>query len=283
MKKLLFITLIFYFGSIYSLTNISGDVNGTWNMAGSPYHIIDDTRIPVGDVLTIEAGVLVIFDDDYEFRIRGQLLANGAAGSEITFMSFNPLLAGWQGLYFMETITNLQPASVLNYCDISGGDTVSGGGIICWYAEIEVNDSNIHDNTASADGGGVYAAFSTLTFNDVDIQDNTANRAGGFDCHGGNTISLTNVNILNNDASTNTGGMAIVGSPSDPTVVTMNNVLVDGNTSHGYGGGLYIGEYNPDVTFDTVTISNNDTDIGYGGGLYLWSNVTLTYLSHFKK
>ena len=269
MKRLLFHLFILNIFSVYSLTNVSGDVNGTWNLAGSPYHITGDTTIPVDQSLTIEAGVTVIFDANYDFDIRGQLLVNGLSGNEVIFEAALPA-TGWGGLYFIETITNAQPASVLNYCDISEGKTDNGGGIRCWYAELEVNNSTIHHNTASGDGGGVYASYSTLTFTDVDIQDNDAQRSGGFECHQDNTVTFTNVNIVDNEATNNTGGMAI----DHYSTVVLTNVLVDNNTSHDYGGGLYIGDHS-EVTFDTVTISNNNADIGYAGGMYLWSTVTL--------
>ena len=255
-------------GSIFA-TDISGDVNGTWNLAGSPYHIIGDTNIPVDEVLTIEAGVVVIFDDYYEFRIRGQLLANGIDDNMITFMAFNPLFVGWKGLYFYQTIINTQPASVLNYCEITDGEAVDGGGINCYYAEVQLNNCNIHDNSASSDGGGIYASFSELTLTDVIVSDNYANQSGGIDCHQSNTMTLENVDILNNDAE-QTGGMNIDWS----STVTMTDVLIDNNTCHGYGGGLYIGT-NSEVTLETVIISNNSADIGYGGGMYLYQTVTL--------
>jgi len=269
MKKFVLFVLVLMAGSIFA-TDISGDVDGTWDLAGSPYNIVGDMNIPVDDVLTIEAGVDVVFQDYYEFRIRGQLLANGTDGNEILFTSPDPL-DGWQGLYFFQTIINAQPVSVLNYCEMEYGIAVTDGGAVqCYYAEVELNNCNLHDNTAPSDGGGIYASFSTLTLNDVIITENYANQSGGIDCHQDNTMTLTNVDITYNDAE-QTGGMNIDWS----STVTMTNVLIDNNTSHNYGGGLYIGT-NSDVTFDTVTISNNSADIGYGGGMYLYQTVTLT-------
>ncbi|HHE39480.1 MAG TPA: hypothetical protein ENL20_13075 [Candidatus Cloacimonetes bacterium] len=269
MKSFVLVVLVLIAGSIFA-TNVSGDVSGTWDFAGSPYRIVGDTNIPIDEVLTIEAGVIVVFDDYYEFRIRGQLLVNGTSENKVYFMAYDPYTVGWQGLYFFQTIINTQPASVLNYCYITHGEAVDGGGINCYYAEIELNNCNIYNNSATSDGGGIYASFSTLTLNNTTIEDNYANQSGGIDCHQSNTMDLTNVDIINNDAE-QTGGMSIDWS----SIVTMTNVLIDNNTSHGYGGGLYIGT-NSDVTFDTVTISNNNADIGEGGGMYLYQTVTLT-------
>ena len=268
MKKFIFLALILLTGNIFA-TDISGDVSGTWNLAGSPYNIVGDTNIPIGNVLTIEAGVHIIFQDYYEFRIRGQLLANGADGNEILFTSTDPLV-GWQGLYFYQTITNAQPVSVLNFCEMEYGIAVADGGAVrCYYAEVELNNCNIHDNSAPGNGGGIYASFSTLTLNDVIITENYANQSGGIDCHQSNTMTLTDVDITYNDAE-RTGGMNIDWN----STVTMTNVLIDHNTSHDFGGGLLLGS-NSDITFDNVTISYNDADIGYGGGIYINQNVTL--------
>ena len=114
MRKFMFLIFALMLGNIFA-TDVSGDVSGTWNLAGSPYHVVGDINIPLDETLTIEAGVQVIFGDYYEFRISGNLQANGTSGNEIQFTSPNPAI-GWKGLYFYETSTNLQPASVLNYC-----------------------------------------------------------------------------------------------------------------------------------------------------------------------
>ena len=268
MRKFMFLIFALMLGNIFA-TDVSGDVSGTWNLAGSPYHVVGDINIPLDETLTIEAGVQVIFDDYYEFRISGNLQANGTSGNEIQFTSPNPAI-GWKGLYFYETSTNLQPASVLNYCEMENGISPNDGGAIrCSSSELELSHCNIHDNSAPGFGGGIYAAHSSLTLDEITITDNSANQSGGIDCHESNTMTLTNVDITYNSANS-TGGMGIDWN----STVTMTNVLIDHNTSHDFGGGLYLSS-NSDITFDTVTISNNDADIGYGGGIYINQNVTL--------
>ena len=47
------------------VTNISGSVSGTWTTTNSPYYLVGNTTVPDGDLLTIDPGVTVIFEDDF--------------------------------------------------------------------------------------------------------------------------------------------------------------------------------------------------------------------------
>jgi|GEM_PF-6205965 len=53
----------------------SGDVSGTWTMAGSPYYINGDINVPAGQLLTIEPGVVLDFLGYYKLTVYGQLEA----------------------------------------------------------------------------------------------------------------------------------------------------------------------------------------------------------------
>ena len=68
------------------VTNISGSVSGTWTTINSPYYLIGNTTVPDGDLLTIDPGVTVIFEDDFYFDIYGSLVAIGAETDSIIFL-----------------------------------------------------------------------------------------------------------------------------------------------------------------------------------------------------
>ena len=65
------------------VTNISGSVSGTWTTVNSPYYLIDNTTVSDGEVLTIEPGVTVIFEDDYDLSIYGSLVTIGTEEDSI--------------------------------------------------------------------------------------------------------------------------------------------------------------------------------------------------------
>ena len=68
------------------VTNISGEVSGTWSPENSPYYIVGDTQINNNESLTILPGVSVLFEDDYDFSIYGSLFAEGTLEDSIYFI-----------------------------------------------------------------------------------------------------------------------------------------------------------------------------------------------------
>ena len=61
--------------------------NTTWKLNNSPYIIKGSVNVSSGATLTIEAGVTVKFDGDYNLVIDGTLVAQGTADKLITFTS----------------------------------------------------------------------------------------------------------------------------------------------------------------------------------------------------
>ncbi|MGQ7947045.1 T9SS type A sorting domain-containing protein [Flavobacterium sp. WC2509] len=103
-KTLLFGLLIFLFTytKVISQTNVSGPyfTNTTWSLSGSPYNLTGDVQIPNGVSLTIEPGVQINFNSDYEILIKGILVANGTKDLPIIF---NGNIAGKAMLIFKST------------------------------------------------------------------------------------------------------------------------------------------------------------------------------------
>ena len=58
MKKITLLVSFYIFGlSLFSQTSVNGNQSGTWTASSSPYQVIGDITIPVGQILTIESGV----------------------------------------------------------------------------------------------------------------------------------------------------------------------------------------------------------------------------------
>ena len=122
MKKIsTFFVLIAISLSIFAQTQVSGNQSGTWTLANSPYEVIGDITIPSSQVLTIEAGVEVNFQDYYTFIIEGNLVAIGTETDSIFFTTDNQT-TGWGGIK-VET-SNPNDIITLSYCKIEYGKTL---------------------------------------------------------------------------------------------------------------------------------------------------------------
>jgi len=251
MKKItLLVGLVFLSTSfLLAQTHIpAGNVNGIWNIAGSPYIVDGEIQIIVGDQLTIDPGVDVEFSGHYKFIIYGRLLAEGAAGNTITFTAQTPA-TGWHGFRFIDTNTNGQDSSKIVYCEIEYGKATGaspdyrGGALYCSNSsDILIQNTSFENNSAVSNGGAVYLYNSDVIFNTV---------------------------VINNNISTGSGGGLYI-SNSDPI---MTEVIISDNTSTYDGAGISCFNSNPTIT--SCQIYNNATQWS-GGAISCYNNSSPT-------
>jgi parallel beta-helix repeat protein len=111
------------FGSEWAKgTYVNGTVydgsGGPWTLTGSPYIIIGDVNVPVGETLTIEPGIEVKFDGFFSIYIDGSLTAVGLAANRI-FITSNmamPIPGDWDKIQINPT-----GQIEIEYCDINFG------------------------------------------------------------------------------------------------------------------------------------------------------------------
>lgn len=115
-KKILFYVACFTSILASAQTNVSGPLfsNTTWTLSGSPYYLIGDVQIPNGVSLTIEPGVQINFNSDYEILIKGNLIANGNLALPI---KLNGNISGKAMIIFKSTDLN---NSKISYIDFKG-------------------------------------------------------------------------------------------------------------------------------------------------------------------
>ena len=146
----------------------------------------------------------------------------------------------------------------------------------------EGDDNYIGPLGTGGSGGALYNGGGTTTLVDTVIRGNLAMFSGGGIYVTGGTVEMTGGEVDGNTASDATvdfgtfsygGGVANAASEDDGTegTVSLTNVLVTGNVSQEFGGGLSNGTTgSPDLTMtlDGVTVTANaaDPDTGFGGG-----------------
>lgn len=109
--------LLFLLSAIFTnaQTNVSGAFfsNTNWTKAGSPYNVTGDVQVPAGVTLSIEPGVQIKFNGDYQILIKGCLMANGTKTSPIVFNSGS--IAGKAMIMFRSTNLSVSQMSNLQF------------------------------------------------------------------------------------------------------------------------------------------------------------------------
>ena len=96
-------------------TIVEGDVSGTWDLAGSPYYVINDCTVPQGQILTIEPGVTIAFYNDMSLIVNGQIIAAGEPDKHIVFKAVNESFT-WKNVKVKGYGSN-PPTSEFVFCD----------------------------------------------------------------------------------------------------------------------------------------------------------------------
>jgi len=289
MKKLTFLITFLFAITAFSFADThipAGSVSGNWAFANSPFIIDGEISIQLGEELTIEPGVQVLFSGHYKFNIYGRLLAQGTETDTIVFTA-QDTLTGWHSLRFYDTNTNGQDSSKVVYCKLEYGKASGsypdayGGAIYCENSSyILIKSCLITKNSTSyydGGGGGIYCNESSPSLINVTITENSTNNSGGGICCRESSPSLTNVTITGNSSTyygSDGGGISCY-SNSNPI---LENVTITDNSAY-EGGGIYCDESSPSLT--NVTITGNSAG-GDGGGIYCYesdpilTNVTIT-------
>ena len=162
MKKLILL-FVFVLPVILGSTVIpAGDVNGVWDLAGSPYYIDGEIIIQADTELEIEAGVDLIFNDHYKLNIYGRIVANGTVTDSIRFTPLDAAL-GWHGLRFYDGNLSSLSANEISYCQFIQGyglgenEDKNGGAIFCSNtSNLTIDNSYFFQNYCEWDGGAIY-------------------------------------------------------------------------------------------------------------------------------
>ncbi|MDP6416179.1 MAG: right-handed parallel beta-helix repeat-containing protein, partial [Gammaproteobacteria bacterium] len=164
---------------------ISAD--SSWKLKNSPYIIQGSVNVSPSVTLTIEAGVVVKFDGDYNLVVDGTLLAIGTAEKPITFTSNQTFRAAgnWGEIQFRSTSADCQ----LQHVVIEYGQT----GIRLQQTGVEKNSPQIQHCTIQHHSS--YGIYAYHAYNGLLIQNSTISNNGAegvyfkMDQQGGKRVS----------------------------------------------------------------------------------------------
>ena len=102
--------------AISAISEVGGEVCGTWSLINSPYLLVDHVVVPQGCALTIEPGV-VIDGNSNDMEVFGQLHANGTADQPVD-MRFGEFLSHAPGANVVLRHTELTETNECLFSDI---------------------------------------------------------------------------------------------------------------------------------------------------------------------
>ncbi len=256
---------------------VGGNQSGVWDSDHSPYLVIDDIIVPAGQTLTIEPGVVIDFQNHFQFIVNGNLQAMGAENDTIRFTTSNPA-TGWGGIRISSP-----DICQLSYCRIefgkSSGDypDMHGGGLALLSSDAIIANCVFADNDATADnmgmGGAVYAfntgsPSQTLTrFTDCRfIRNHCYGEGGAVKFSSDYNTEFLNCEFVENTC--NYGGGAISGYYATGTKMT-NCLFADNYTMYANGGAVHTLGGGNILFFVNCTLTNNTAVTGDGGAVNL--------------
>ncbi len=226
MKKIYILISILFSSTLISQTIISSNtVSGTWNLAGSPYIVMNDITIPTGTALTIDPGVVVKFNVFTGVNVLGQLIAKGTSVNPITFQAkdtlnwsdTNSVYGGsWRGFRFYPYSSSIHNNSVFDFCNIKDGTTKLNYFIYSEQNLKILNTNFTHFRTHYAIGGSFQNSNdgSIMSFISNDTQD---------------TIQIQNCNLSNYKGSANSA----ISLNNNKGVFQVQNCIINNNTIWG--------------------------------------------------
>lgn len=245
-------------------TNISGDISGILTAAGSPYHVIDDIRVPSYDSLIIEPGCSLIFQyPPYcEFLIdTGAILKARGTGSDTIVFTAADTSSGWLGMVFYSA----DDACSLSYCVIeyAVARVHNGGAVYLYNTPMFIGNCFFYRDSARFDGGAIYA-YNGSDLGELNIQnctflENAAGEDGGA-IHIEQATNIYSCDFLKNRAASSGGAVQI-----SHRLVNIDDCLIKENRANS-GGGVYVSFAQEGSGVRNSIIFDNFAE-GNGGGI----------------
>jgi len=284
MKRAIFILLLLVlFLGLQGDTYIEGGaVSGIWSIFDSPYIIEGDIYVNNAEVLEIQPGVEIIFSDNYDLNVSGQLIVEGTIVDSVYwtvadttgFSDVSIPDGGWGGILF-DYHCDDNETSVLNYCRMEYGKAVgesyiefTGGAVFAdSCSNVVISNSTLTNNIAVWGGAIACNNYASPTISNNTMTHNlTYNFQNYNGCGAGvfcntNSSPLIEGNLIADNLAEDNGGGICSFSSSSPQII--DNIIRDNVTEE--GGGIILGT-NGMGTITGNTITGNSA-IWDGGGI----------------
>jgi len=220
-----------FFGSAAALDVAGTIATTTWTKANSPYRVTGEITVPVGETLTIDPGVDVLFDANVRFLVLGTLSAIGTETDSIRFMKGTSPV--WNRMRIMAGTADLKYVRISDGRSVTGGTESLGGGIFATGAfALTMDHCVVSGNVSEGDGGGLALADGAATITRSIIRDNrAAYNGGGLTVGSGIIFHMSDCLIVHNDGGDRGGGISAT-RPSVEILVQnctiANNVAISG-------------------------------------------------------
>lgn len=271
-------------------TDIQNNIGGgTWTLSGSPYRIVGNCTLRTGFTLTVEPGVQIRFQGNYQFIVQGRLTMGDTAGYQVLVTSDGGTYPGinFQNSNYQNSLQNVR---ILNA--VKGLRLDNTGYLLLLRISIEnpiqygieSNQSSILSDyltITNAGSSGVRATGGQFTSYNALI---TSSGDHGIHCSGGTTLTLGNCRILDN----NDDGIRVVNSGVNSNL-NFSNCEASGNGVYGIytsgiqsaqlqyisvvangGHGLFLQNVSS-IAITRLTASGNGTGPNMGSGLFAFT------------
>ncbi len=258
-------------------SELGGEIFGTLAMDHSPYRVVDDLEVPLGETLIVDPGVVLSWAGHHLLEVQGRLWAVGTSGAPILFTAEDPA-TGWAGIRFSETPA-LNDSSRLQQCVVEHGkalgeepDAYGGGLMIRNFSKLAVTECLFRNCTAHSGGGmACYRDASPLIANNA-FCENVAVRRGGGLYVGAECAPIVRDNSFLNNIAAQGGGLGgfAIGSSAGPCLITGNTVCGNQAVHSGghipAGGGMYLYDGGAEVCDNHIS---KNASARYGAGIHV--------------
>jgi fibronectin type 3 domain-containing protein len=202
-------------------TPLSGAVSGTLTSAGSPYTVASPISVPLGQILMIEAGVVIMLSPGAPMTVNGTLASNGTSGAPVLFTSdSNDGTSRWDAVI----IDGVDASAALTHTILRyGGRQGNAELYLINGGSATVSDGEFSDSASAGirveNGGSLRASGLTVS----------SNAAAGVHAVDGTTMRVSLSTFFNN------GGFGVTGDGLVP-VLSSNTFSGKRGVSLGLGG-----------------------------------------------
>ena len=264
----------------------------------SSLYLIEGDSLLIGATIidAQEDGSVAVFSsgENSESILQGFTLQNGTGNEEDPDENGSYYTYGG-GIYCEDSDPTIKDCIIRDNIANEGG----GGGIFCYDSSPTFIGCTISGNETDDVGGGLYSrSSSSPMFYDCLFYDNLAEFGGG--CYMRNESSPLMEDVVFNDNTANNSGGGI--TLKDDANLTATGLHIINNEAEGLGGGLYVNNADPQLSFVLIaenlsssgagaylrntsvveltnaTIANNDAGL-YGNGIYMRDDVEVSMLN----